>query len=65
MKKFRNTLATPMEKEDEVMDYFRTSKNNTIREMAEHFDMKESTIHAIIDRNLLPVNNGFKRRTKK
>lgn len=60
MKKYRNSLATPIEKEEEIMLYFRTSKNNTVNEIAEHFKMSARTINDIIDRNLKPKGNGFK-----
>ena len=65
MKNSRNNLATPLEKEAEIMVYFLTSKNNTVNELAEHFKMSKRTISDIIDRNLNPKNNGFKSGKKK
>lgn len=65
MKNSRNNLATPLEKEAEIMSYFLKEKNNSISEIAEHFKMSKNTIHAIIDGNLNPKNNGFKSGKKK
>lgn len=64
MKNSRNNLATPLEKEAEIMLYFRNSKNNSLKEIAEHFNMKVGTINDIIDRNLKKVQYGFESRKK-
>ena len=65
MKTSRNNLATPLEKESEIMLYFRTSKNNSLKDIAAHFDMKVGTINDILDRNLKKVEYGFKSGKKK